>query len=109
MVEEADLLIAEASFPSTGLGIEMQLAQASDTPILILFRDFGSNRASPVKYENPDHRQYDLQIGEGDVSLLALGIPSMFRLVRYENCSDGIRNTLETVALLDKEQEGSAK
>jgi hypothetical protein len=42
MVEEADLLIAEASFPSTGLGIEMQLAEAKGTPIVLCFRELGN-------------------------------------------------------------------
>src|SRR5688572_9109516 len=31
MVEEAELMIAETSFPSTGLGIEMQIAEAKGT------------------------------------------------------------------------------
>jgi hypothetical protein len=102
MVEEADLIVAEASFPSTGLGIEMQLAEARDVPIVIAFKDFGSNKAKPVQYENPDHRMYDLQIGDGYVSLLALGIPSVFRVLRYEHDADGMRQILETVSLLDK-------
>jgi hypothetical protein len=29
MVEEADLMVADASFPSTGLGIELQIAVLS--------------------------------------------------------------------------------
>ena len=35
MVKEADLVIAEASFPSTGLGIELQVAEAKDIPPLL--------------------------------------------------------------------------
>src|SRR5258708_17148580 len=34
MVEDAELMVAEASFPSTGLGIEMQIAEGKDTPII---------------------------------------------------------------------------
>ena len=33
MVEEADLVIAEASFPSTGLGIELQIADTEDVEV----------------------------------------------------------------------------
>src|SRR5262245_18222287 len=47
MVEEADLLVAELSFPSTGVGIEMQIAETKGTPILICFRDYGTNKVSP--------------------------------------------------------------
>ena len=35
MVEQAELIIAEASFPSTGLGIEMQIAESKGTPIIL--------------------------------------------------------------------------
>lgn len=102
MVEEAELIIAEASFPSTGLGIEMQVAEAKDIPIVLCFRDFGLNKAAAVNYENPDHKHHDLQIGEGYVSLIALGVPSVFRVVRYCSPADGIRRILEVVSLLAK-------
>jgi hypothetical protein len=36
MVEEADLLVAEASFPSTGLGIELQIAETEGKPVIML-------------------------------------------------------------------------
>src|SRR5580698_8372332 len=54
MVLNSDLVVAECSFPSIGLGIEMQMAAGRDIPILICFRDFGNNRAKPVTYVNPD-------------------------------------------------------
>jgi hypothetical protein len=87
--EMVDLLIAEASFPSTGLGIEMQIAEARDTPIILCFRDFGMNKAQPVSYENPDHTRHNLQIGEGYVTLMALGVPSVFRVIKYSSTDDG--------------------
>ncbi len=46
MVGEADLVIAEASFPAIGLGIELQIAEANDTPILLCFRDYRRSIAS---------------------------------------------------------------
>ena len=42
MVEHAELLIAEASFPSTGLGIEMQIAEGKGTPPRSLATRFAS-------------------------------------------------------------------
>ena len=103
MIEEADLVIAEASFPSTGLGIEMQIAEAHDTPIVLCFRDFGHNKAAPAGYETPDHRHHELQIGEGYVSLMALGVPSVFRVLKYCGPADGLARILEVVRLLDRD------
>lgn len=42
MIEHAELLIAEASFPSTGLGIEMQIAEGKGTPPRSLATRFAS-------------------------------------------------------------------
>ena len=97
MVEEADLVIAEASFPSTGLGIEMQLAESRGIPIILCFRDFGTNKASSQSYENPDHSRHELQIGQGFVTLMALGIPTIFRTIQYFGPTDGIARVIETV------------
>ena len=77
MVEEADVVIAEASFPSTGLGIEMQIAESKGTPILLCYRDLGQ-RVAKVIYQNPDRSDHELQIGEGFVTLMALGVPTIF-------------------------------
>lgn len=97
MVEEADLVIAEASFPSTGLGIEMQLAESNGTPIILCFRDFGTNKVSSQSYENPDHSRHELQVGEGFVTLMALGIPTIFRTIQYRGPQDGIALIIEAV------------
>jgi hypothetical protein len=72
MVEAADVLVAEASYPSTGLGIELQIAESKGTPIITCFNRSEENRLTPVEYENPDHSHHELQIGEGFVSLMAL-------------------------------------
>jgi hypothetical protein len=77
MVEEADLVIAECSFPSTGLGIELQVAENKNIPILLCFRDYGTNKSNPISYENPDHTQHQLQIGEGYISHMVLGMPNV--------------------------------
>ena len=102
MVDEADALIAEVSFPSTGVGVEIQIAESNAIPIILCFRDFDGNRADPIRYENPDHHMYDLQLGEGFVTLMALGVPSVFRAIRYEDTSDGIDQVVAAVNLLQK-------
>lgn len=95
MVEEADLVIAEASFPSTGLGIELQLAESNGTPIIISFRDFGTNKVESASYENPDRSHHELQVGQGLVTLMALGIPTIFRTIQYYGQDDGIKRIVE--------------
>ena len=102
MVEEADLLIAEASFPSTGLGIELQIAEAAGIPVIMLIGELGTNRAERAHYENPDHSEHDLQIGEGIVSLMALGLPAIRKIVQYKTFSEAIAAGVEAVRLTVK-------
>jgi hypothetical protein len=100
MVERAELVIAEASFPSTGLGIEMQIAESKGTPIILCFRDFGANRVETVSYENPDHTRHNLQVGDGFVTLMALGVPSIFKVLRYSDRQDGLEKVTSAIDLL---------
>src|SRR5262245_23365710 len=51
----SDLVIAEASFPSLGVGIELQLAQFQNIPAIICYKDFGDNKANSEGYKNPDN------------------------------------------------------
>lgn len=90
MVSEADAVIAECSFPSIGLGIELQHAVENETPIILVYRDFSDNRASPVHYKNPDESEHELQIGEGFVSLMALGLPTVLKVHQYSTTDEGI-------------------
>jgi hypothetical protein len=100
MVEQAELVVAEASFPSTGVGIEMQIAESKGTPIILCFRDYGTNRAETAHYQNPDHSIHDLQVGDGFVTLMALGVPSIFKLIRYSDRQDGLQKIMSALDLL---------
>lgn len=100
MVAASDLLIADVSFPSTGLGIELQVAESRGIPIILCYRDFSVNRTPQVEYKNPDNQTYSLQIGEGYVTLMALGIPGVFRVVRYADNGDGINTVAEVASIL---------
>jgi hypothetical protein len=53
MVEEANPLIAEVSYPSTGLGIETEIAASKKIPIIFIYRNYATNRAVPVSHVNP--------------------------------------------------------
>lgn len=69
MVEWADIIIGEASYSSTGLGIELQIASQKGTPIVLCFNRGDDYRVAEVQYENPDKSRHNLQIGEGFVTL----------------------------------------
>ena len=92
MVEECDIVIAEASFPSIGLGIELQIAESQNIPIILIYNNIQSQKASPVSYKNPDNIEYRLQIGEGIVSLMALGLPNVLKVLPYENLDNCCKN-----------------
>jgi hypothetical protein len=102
LVKQADLLIAEASFPSTGLGIELQIAEGMGIPIIICFKRSDLNRPDPIQYENPDHSRHILQIGEGYVSLMALGVPTVFKVISYRTEAEGIASIVGAVRLIKK-------
>ncbi|GGO40713.1 hypothetical protein [Deinococcus humi] len=87
MVEECDLVIAEASFPSIGLGIELQIAESLSIPIILSFNE-NLNRSKPISYKNPDQISHDLQIGQGYISLMALGLPNIIEVIKYETMGD---------------------
>lgn len=85
MVEKSDLVIAESSFPSTGLGIELQIAEQKNIPIILCYRDYGINKSKSIKYENPDNSSHQLQIGEGYISHMVLGLPNVIRTLFCKN------------------------
>lgn len=98
MVEEANLVIAEASYPSIGLGIELQIAENKNIPVILIFKDVNKNKAEAISYSNPDSNQYNLQIGEGFVSLMALGLPNICKVIKYEEERQCIININKEIA-----------
>jgi hypothetical protein len=102
MVEHADLVIAELSFPSTGVGIEMQIAANKDIPIIICYRNYGSNKVQAVQYENPDRCRHDLQIGDGFITLMALGVPSVSKVIQYSDRNEAVSAIIAAIDLLDQ-------
>ena len=93
--------VAEASFPSTGLGIELQIASERSIPIVLCFGDWGGNKAAPAEYENPDHSRHTLQIGEGYVSLMALGLPNILRILYYRARQEALTRIVELVGMVE--------
>jgi len=54
MVEQEELVIAEASLPSLRLGIELQIAEQAGIPVIIAFQKISANKSGPAAYRNPD-------------------------------------------------------
>lgn len=102
MVENAESMIADVSFPSTGLGIELQIAESRNTPLVLCYRDWGSNRAKTITYETPDQTRHQLQIGTGFASLMVMGISNVFKTIQYSNASEGIQQVVASISLLDR-------
>jgi hypothetical protein len=97
MVEEAELVIAEASHPSLGLGIELQMAEQAGIPVIVAFQKMRANKSGPAPYRNPDSSEHSLQIGEGYVSLMALGVPAVTRVIEYTLPNDGLSMIVDAV------------
>lgn len=104
LVQQADLIIAEASFPSTGMGIELQIAENLGIPVIIAFKRGAENRIESIEYENPDHKRHMLQIGEGYVSLMALGLPTVFKVIGYETVESGVSDIVDAILLVMKSE-----
>ncbi len=96
-VQRADVVIAEATFPSTGLGIELPIAESSGIPVILSFKRSTKTRVQPIEYSNPDHTHHMLQIGEGYVSLMALGLPTIFKVIAYESEEEDVSKILDAV------------
>ena len=104
LVQQADVVIAEASFPSTGMGIELQVAENMGTSIIVCFKRTAETRLDPVEYANPDHSRHSLQIGEGYVSLMTLGLPTVFKVIGYHTEEQGIASLVDAVQLIRKNE-----
>jgi hypothetical protein len=76
----------------------LQLACSQETPIILFFKLEEKHRAPPIDYKTPDKKEHSLQLGEGYVSLMALGLPSLFRIHPYvdvEHALAGLNSALE--------------
>ena len=96
MVEKSDVIIAECSFPSTGLGIELQIAEQNNIPVIICYKDYGINKTKTIEYVNPDETTHNLQVGEGFISHMVLGLPNILDVIL---CKD-IDNTCRKIKIL---------
>ncbi|MBH3436170.1 MULTISPECIES: hypothetical protein [Pseudomonas] len=102
MVEAADLIVAEASYPSTGLGIELQIAEAKGIPLILCFESSESKRSQAKFYENPGNSRHELQVGDGFISLMALGLPNTLAVIPYMDELECIEELQRKISLIDR-------
>jgi hypothetical protein len=107
LVQQADVVIAESTFPSIGMGIELQIADSKGTPIIVCFKRTAENRIAPVDYVNPDHSRHSLQIGEGYVSLMAIGLPAVFKVIGYQTEDEGIIGLVDAIHLIQRSRKSN--
>ena len=65
----------------------------------MLVGDYGNNRVATAHYQNPDYSEHDLQVGEGIVSLMALGLPTIRKTVPYSGFEEGLKGAVRAVEL----------
>ena len=61
IIEQSDLFIAEVSFPTLGLGIEIGRAEMNNKNILCIYKE-GTKISSSLKYVNVDILSYENEI-----------------------------------------------
>lgn len=95
MVQESDLVVAEVSFPAIGVGHELQMAAERGIPIVLLYRVDGYERKAEEKpYIGEDQKPHKVQIGNGVVSIMAQGNPSVVAEIAYvgrDDCIEKLR------------------
>lgn len=90
-VEQCDLFIAEASFPSTGLGQELQIAETNKKPIILIYRNYINNLAEEKNYKNKSGDNHSVEIGNRIVSVMAQGNPAIIKEIYYDSSKECIK------------------
>lgn len=91
MVEESSLIIAEVSFPSTGLGMEIEIANQNSIPVILIYGKYSNAQAESKEYTLDDKRKFNLEIGNKIVSVMVQGCPTVISEINYSSSIDGIR------------------
>ena len=100
LAEQCDLFIAEASFPSTGLGQELQIAAYNNKPVILIYKNYGKNIAAKKDYKTKAGADHSIELGNKIVSVMVQGNPSVIKEICYENvegCIEDIKIFLQDV------------
>lgn len=88
LVEGSQLVIAEVSFPSTGLGQELQIAEYNSIPIILCYKDWGCNIAETKDYRTRAGEPHSIELGNRIVTVMVQGNPSVIGDVPYNSTPD---------------------
>lgn len=88
LVEDSQLVIAEVSFPSTGLGQELQIAEFNKIPIILCYRDWGFNLAERKDYRTRAGEDHSIELGNTIVSVMVQGNHAVIKEIFYKNTVD---------------------
>ena len=91
LVESSELVIAETSFPSIGLGQELQIAEYANIPVIFLYKDYQNNIANEKNYQSKSNANHSIELGKHKItSVMALGNPAKVHEIKYSNLDDAI-------------------
>jgi hypothetical protein len=102
LLRQSNLVIAEVTYPSIGMGIELEIASSMGIPVIMCYQRAAKNQVEPAEYENPDHSRHRLQVGEGYVSLMALGLPTLFQVIGYTSDEEAFADVADAIKILSK-------
>jgi len=79
LISKSQIFIAEVTYPSTGVGIELNIASNLNKPIYLMVDTTITN--------------------ENEISRMIIGIPNFVKILKYKNTSIGIEELLNTDSL----------
>lgn len=79
-ITNCDLFIAECSSPSHGVGMELQMGQEHNIPVIVLVKE---------------------EIENFDKSTMVLGLPNLKKVIRYKNPEDLLQKLEEELSKND--------
>lgn len=87
-IEKSNLVIAEVSFPSIGVGIELESANQFNIPIILIYDKILAIKADVKEYEATGDLIKNTNITHPNISSMALGLKQAKELVGYKDFSD---------------------
>jgi hypothetical protein len=97
LAEQCDLFIAEASFPSTGLGQELQIVAYNNKPAILIYKNYGNNLAEKKDYRTKSGEGHTIELGNKIVSVMVQGNPAIKREILYKNKDECIQQVKEFI------------
>jgi hypothetical protein len=98
LIKKSDVMIAEVSYPSLGVGIELQLANQLDIPIYLIFNSNMALKSSSKTYNKTESLVSSTNVTHPFISSMALGLNNVEHIIEYtesKQCLNKIKYLLE--------------